>query len=226
MFSVIAQSQAIFTRNNLSRKFLKARDAVVKNKHASALDDLKQRARDAQNLVGYVMQATKCDINAAEVAAEFCGYGREWKANAKLVEQTAAEHGIDCDQARDMLEATMTQAQYNAQINRGKLASIFEGWLADIDPEACTSTDEGEKILAEIIIKAYATAGQWLRRDEGILIEGDAEDLGVLLPQWKDVLPKKSEATQQLKDRIRANNNAREEQAQKQYVEAMREIEF
>lgn len=224
--SEIAQSQIIFAMNNVARKFLKARDAVVKNKHASAMDDLKKTAREHQNTLGYLIRVSGCEINAAQVAAEFCGYGREWQASAKAVQEAADLHGISLDEARDMLEATMAQAQLHSQVQRGRLVDIFMGWLSDVDAEDAQRTDEGDRILAEAIQKAYATAGQWLRRDEGVLIEGDAEEHGITLPFWKDVLPKKGEHTTIAKERIRRNNAAREEAAQKQYVEAMREIEF
>lgn len=210
--------------NKLASAFLKGRAAIVNCKHQSMLDDLKARSVINKNNLLFAMQSFGSDLDTDAIIENFCGFGREWTPSDAKVSDFAAEHGISHERAREVMEASMVSAQYNSQTTRGNLAGIYAGWLSDLDMDEAKSNDEIEKLISDTVIAAYSKAGQWMNRAEAILIEGAAQDLGVLLPKWEDTLPKVGQEVKAMKERIQKNLDKRAEQQAAAYLEASREI--
>lgn len=223
--SDILTNSVDFLLRKKAQQFIKAREAVIRCKHASALNDLKETSRQHRIELEYLMQTTGQDFNADDVIENYCGFGREWVANDRSVTQAADEHGISKEAARDMLEATLTQAQLYSQTTKGNMIGIYTGWLSDLCPDNDHPTNEqADKELQATITDAYKKAGEWLRRDEGLLIEASAEDWQLSLPKWGDVLPKATAATEQAKRKIQSNLEHRAEQLRVEALEAMATI--
>lgn len=222
---ILANSVSFALRKEASA-FLKAREAVVKCKHASAMDDLKAAARFARQRLEALMAITEQDFSADEVIENFVGLGKVWSANDSMIIKTATEQGISYEQAREILEVSLTQAQLYAQSTRANLLGIYEGWLCDLAPQVHqAAAQEANNVLQTIIQEAYAKAGEWLRRDEGLLIEATAKDWEFTLPKWADVLPKLSEATVNAKRKIEQRLDQRAEQLRDAYMAAASQID-
>lgn len=223
--SQILANSVDFLLKRKAQQFIKAREAVVKCQSVSAIADLKANAKSLRNDIEWLIATCDQDFSADEVIENYIGLGRVWTANADQIAKTADDQGINYDQAREVLEVTLAQAQLYAQTNRGNLVGIYQGWLSDIDANNNpTGNDAVRKELAEAVNQAYGKAGEWLRRDEGILIEASASDWEIKLPTWAEVLPKITEATRNAKRRIEANMDRRAEQLRDQYNAAMSEI--
>ena len=54
----------------------------------------------------------------ADIVTEYCGLGREWNANGKMVADFAAANGIDQQLAADLVGRQMIVAQDYAQATR------------------------------------------------------------------------------------------------------------
>lgn len=222
--SEILKRGAEFALSRLQSQFLKSRERCLKNKHAGLIDELKESSKEAKNLAARVMLELDVEIDPQDVAENFAGISREWKASTKAVEQAAEEHEISMEQARDMLAASMAQAQMHCLSQRAPVLSLYEAWLADIDPASAERTDESDKVIRSVILDAYARAGEWMRRDEGLLIEGAAHTLGVILPKWADVLPKSSNVTAKQRAAINKRLDNHAEGKAKALIEAAREF--
>lgn len=214
-----------FELRRMAQKFLKAREAVVKCSHASALEDMKANAKQARINLEWFMATTGQDFDADAIIEDFVGFGRVWNATDAMIEKVANEQGISNEQAREVLTVSMTQAQAYAQTTRGNLVGIYGGWLSDLDPDNGGIPDEATHYqLHEVVKNAYAKAAEWLRRDEGLLIEASAEDWGILLPTWASQLPKITEAVQTMRRKMENKVQQRAEYLRDQYMSAAAEI--
>lgn len=222
--SEILGQAAVWTVTNAQRQFLKAREAVIKNKSASALDDRKAASVAARHLAEHLMFALQVEADPEAVVEEFIGLSREWTVTPAKVAAFAVENGISNEQAREALAITMARAQLSSINNRAALQSLYEGWLSDLEPQPRPS-DEANAILERTVIQSYKRAGEWLRRDEGILIEGAAADLGIMLPKWADVLPKAGEQLAKARMQIAAAVDNANDAKSKALLEAARQME-
>lgn len=217
-----------FLLSKESNSFLKAREAVVKSTNPSTTQSAKEHAKATRLNLEWLMATTEQDINADEIIENYCGFNREWKPTDNQCADAANEHGISLQAAREMLEATLAQHQLYAQTARGNMVGIYQGWLCDIDPEGASTEqpdDSAPAMLTRTVIEAYKKAGEWMRRDEGLLIEASAEDWNVSLPKWSDVLPKASQSTETAKRRIQGNLEARAQHLQDVARQIMEEID-
>ena len=223
--SDILKSSVDFLLRRKAQAFIKAREAVVKCSSPAAIADLKANAKSVRQDLEFLMLTTSQDFDADAVIENYIGLGKVWTANADQIAKTAEEQGVSFDQAREILECTLSQAQAYAQTTRSNLIGIYQGWLSDIDPEnGQHGTDEIYAELDKVVQDAYAKAGVWLRRDEGILIEGSAQDWEINLPTWSSVLPRITEAVKDQRRKIESRINQRAEQLRDQYNAAMAEI--
>lgn len=222
--SEILANGASFALQRAATAFLKSRERVAKNAHATAFDDLKAASREAKNLCNCIMQAFNVDLDSIQTVEQFCGFGREWRPNDARIAEFAAEHNITHDQAREALEVTMLSAQLKSQTNKGNRSAIYMAWLSDLDAENATPNDATNAVIAAIVTEAYQRAGEWLRADEGVLIRGAAEDLGVVLPKWSDVLPKMNKAGESARARVQKNLDTHAQRMAAELEEATKEI--
>ncbi len=225
--SEILLRSAQFAVDKAASKFLKARQAVLKNKAVGAVEELKQQSRIAKSVCEQLMDAFQLDLDPEAISESFAGLNRVWEASPAKVQELANQHGIDLDQARNVLAATLAQAQLSTISQRSGLISLYQGWLSDLDSDSEVIQGASDEIHQEIertVMDAYKRAGEWLRRDEGILIEGAAYDLGILLPKWKDVLPSGGD-TAKAAERIRQAVDARAESKAQSLIDAARQFE-
>lgn len=223
--SEILRNGAVFAAERAAAAFLKSRERVAKNQAVTAFADLKEASRQAKNLTNCIMQAFSIDLDANRIVENFCGFGREWRPRDEAVAAFAAEHGIDHDTAREALECTMMAAQLKSQTHKGNRAAIYMAWLSDLDAENAQPNDATRSVIDVIVQEAYARAGEWLRADEGILIKGAADDLGVVLPQWKDVLPKMGANQAAARARVQKNLDTHAQRMAVELEEATKEID-
>lgn len=223
--SDILKSNVDFLLRRKAQTFIKAREAVVKCQSPAAIVDLKANAKQCRQDLEFLMLTTSQDFDADAVIENYIGLGKVWTANADQIAKTAEEQGVSYDQAREILEVTLSQAQTYAQTTRSNLVGIYQGWLSDIEPEnAHSGNDAVIKELAQVVQDAYAKAGEWLRRDEGILIEASADDWEINLPSWASVLPRITETIKDQRRKIESRISQRAEQLRDQYNAAMAEI--
>jgi hypothetical protein len=221
--SEILMNGFLWKANSLATGFMKARDAVIKNKHPQLLEEKKQASREARDTFASFIGVTGCQIDADEVVMQYCGFGRVWTSPDKRIAALAEEHGISMERARELSEAGSAAAQDYVQRQRGNLAGVYLGWLADVTPHT-DETAECTVAIAECIVQAYAKAGEWTNRAEGLLIEDAANEFGVILPKWADVLPKITQVTIKQKEAVERRIGQQIEAATQAYTDAAKTL--
>ena len=178
-----------FAVQKAGRSYLKAKDAALKargQQQAELIEEAKARRQAFINISVYAPEET----NYSDIVTEYCGLGREWNANGKMVTQFAEANGIDQQLAADLVGRQMIVAQDYAQATRGIKFGRYLSWLEDAASEAIG--DEMPADLEEIILDAYNRAAQWNQPGDGLLIREFAKSIGVsdILPTWAEVLKK------------------------------------
>jgi isopentenyl diphosphate isomerase/L-lactate dehydrogenase-like FMN-dependent dehydrogenase len=222
--SEILLNSFTFKGANLATAFLKARDAVIKNKHPQLLDEKKEASRAAKATLAAFIHETGCDLDADTVVENYCGFGRVWTTPEKKIAAIAEEHGISSERARELSEAGAAAAQDYVQRQRGNLAGIYLGWLADVCTEDAPETADSIAAINACVTDAYRKAGEWTNRAEGILIESAAFEFGVILPKWEDVLPRITKQTIMQRENVQRRIDKQIEAATASYVDAMKEL--
>ena len=176
-----------FAVQKAGRSYLKAKDAALKargNQQAELIEEAKMRRQAFINVSNYAPEETQY----ADIVTEYCGMGREWNANGKMVADFAAANGIDQQLAADLVSRQMTVAQDYAQSVRGVKFGRYLSWLEDAANEA--TGDELPADLEEIVLDAYKRAAQWNQPADGMLIREFAEEMGIseILPTWAECL--------------------------------------
>lgn len=176
-----------FAVQKAGRSYLKAKDAALKargNQQAELIEEAKMRRQAFINVTPYAPEETQF----SDIVTEYCGMGREWNANGKMVAQFAEANGIDQQLAADLVGRQMTVAQDYAQATRGIKFGRYLSWLEDAANEA--TGEELPADLEEIVLDAYKRAAQWNQPADGMLIREFAEEMGIsdILPSWADCL--------------------------------------
>lgn len=176
-----------FAVQKAGRSYLKAKDAALKargNQQAELIEEAKARRQAFINVSNYAPEETQF----SDIVTEYCGMGREWNANGKMVADFANANGIDQQLAADLVSRQMTVAQDYAQSTRGIKFGRYLSWLEDAANEA--TGGELPADLEEIVLDAYKRAAQWNQPADGMLIREFAEEMGIseILPTWADNL--------------------------------------
>lgn len=197
-----------FAVQKAGRSYLKAKDAALKargNQQAELIEDAKMRRQAFINVSNYAPEETQY----ADIVTEYCGLGREWNANGKMVADFAAANGIDQQLAADLVGRQMVVAQDYAQATRGVKFGRYLSWLEDAANEA--TGDELPADLEEIVLDAYKRAAQWNQPADGLLIREFAESMGIsdILPTWAECLKANMPTAEQaMEARKRMSNRA------------------
>ena len=209
-----------FEVQKAGRSYLKAKDAALKargQQQAELIEEAKARRQAFINISVYAPEET----NYSDIVTEYCGLGREWNANGKMVTQFAEANGVDQQLAADLVSRQMIVAQDYAQATRGVKFGRYLSWLEDAASEA--NGDEMPADLEEITLDAYNRAAQWNQPGDGLLIREFAESIGVsdILPTWAEVLKKNMpsaeaaiEARKRMSNRAAAAASAEQEAEQ------------
>ena len=209
-----------FAVQKAGRSYLKAKDVALKARgqhQAELIEEAKARRQAFINISVYAPEET----NYSDIVTEYCGLGREWNANGKMVTQFAEANGVDQQLAADLVGRQMIVAQDYAQATRGVKFGRYLSWLEDAASEAIG--DEMPADLEEIILDAYNRAAQWNQPGDGLLIREFAESIGVsdILPTWAEVLKKNMpsaeaaiEARKRMSNRAAAAASAEQEAEQ------------
>lgn len=176
-----------FEVQKAGRSYLKAKDAALKargQQQAELIEEAKAKRQDFINIMNFAPE----ESNLSDIVTEYCGLGREWNANGKMVKDFAEANGIDQALAADLVSRQMTVAQDYAQATRGIKFGRYLSWLEDAASEA--TGEEIPKNLEEIVLSAYQRAAQWNQPADGLLIREFAESMGIseILPSWADNL--------------------------------------
>lgn len=205
--SDILRNAFSFKLQQAGRSYLKLKDRAIKargNDQAELIDEARKARATFVALVPFGDGVVFDDI-----VTEYCGLGRDWNANGKMVKEFAEANGIDQQLAADLVGRQMTVAQDYAQSTRGLKFGRYLSWLADAAAEADANVIPAE--LEEIILDAYNRAAQWNQPADGLLIREFAENMGVseILPTWADCLKANMPSAEQaLEARKRIANRA------------------
>jgi hypothetical protein len=218
--SAILANSFLFEAQKAGRAYLKAKDAALKargNQQAELIDNAK-KARAVWSVISAWIPEDATNT-LSDIVTEYCGLGREWNANGKMVKQFADANGIDQQLAADLVGRQMTVAQDYAQATRGIKFGRYLSWLEDA---AADSEGDEPANLEEIILGAYNRAAQWNQPGDGLLIREFAENMGVseILPTWADCLTKNMPTAEQaMEARKRISNRAQAAAAAEQEAE-------
>lgn len=176
-----------FEVQKAGRSYLKAKDAALKargQQQAELIDEAKAKRQDFINIMNFAPE----ESSLSDIVTEYCGLGREWNANGKMVKDFADANGVDQALAADLVSRQMTVAQDYAQATRGIKFGRYLSWLEDAAAEA--TGDELPRNLEEIVLSAYNRAAQWNQPADGLLIREFAEQMGIseIMPTWADCL--------------------------------------
>ena len=209
-----------FEVQKAGRSYLKAKDAALKargQQQAELIEEAKAKRQDFINIMNFAPE----ESSLSDIVTEYCGLGREWNANGKMVKDFAEANGVDQALAADLVGRQMTVAQDYAQATRGIKFGRYLSWLEDAAAEA--TGDELPRNLEEIVLSAYNRAAQWNQPADGLLIREFAESIGVsdILPTWAEVLKKNMpsaeaaiEARKRMSNRAAAAASAEQEAEQ------------
>ena len=209
-----------FEVQKTGRSYLKAKDAALKargQQQAELIEEAKAKRQDFINIMNFAPE----ESSLSDIVTEYCGLGREWNANGKMVKDFAEANGIDQQLAADLVGRQMTVAQDYAQATRGIKFGRYLSWLEDAAAEA--TGDELPRNLEEIVLSAYNRAAQWNQPADGLLIREFAEQMGIseILPTWADCLKKNMpsaeaamEARKRMSNRAAAAASAEQEAEQ------------
>ena len=209
-----------FEVQKAGRSYLKAKDAALKargQQQAELIEEAKAKRQDFINIMNFAPE----ESSLSDIVTEYCGLGREWNANGKMVKDFAEANGVDQALAADLVSRQMTVAQDYAQATRGIKFGRYLSWLEDAAAEA--TGDELPRNLEEIVLSAYNRAAQWNQPADGLLIREFAEQMGIseILPTWADCLKKNMpsaeaamEARKRMSNRAAAAASAEQEAEQ------------
>ena len=218
--SAILANSFMFEAQKAGRAYLKAKDAALKaraGQQAEMIQTAKELRHTWSVISGWIPEDAQNVLS--DIVTEYCGLGREWNANGKMVKQFADANGIDQQLAADLVGRQITVAQDYAQATRGIKFGRYLSWLED----AATDCDGSEPAnLEEIILGAYNRAAQWNQPADGLIIREFAENLGMsdILPTWAECLTKNMPSAEQaMEARKRISNRAQAAAAEEQEAE-------
>lgn len=197
-----------FEVQKAGRAYLKAKDAALKargQQQAELIEEARAKRQDFINIMNFAPEET----SLSDIVTEYCGLGREWNANGKMVKDFAEANGIDQQLAADLVGRQMVVAQDYAQATRGIKFGRYLSWLEDAASEA--TGDELPRNLEEIVLSAYNRAAQWNQPADGLLIREFAESMGIsdILPTWAECLKANMPTAEQaMEARKRMSNRA------------------
>ena len=197
-----------FAVQKAGRAYLKPKDAALKargNQQAELIEEAKMRRQAFINVSNYAPEETQY----ADIVTEYCGLGREWNANGKMVADFAAANGIDQQLATDLVSRQMVVAQDYSQATRGVKFGRYLSRLEDAASEA--AGHELPADLEEIVLDAYKRAAQWNQPADGLLIREFAESMSIsdILPTWAECLKANMPTAEQaMEARKRMSNRA------------------
>ena len=209
-----------FEVQKAGRSYLKAKDAALKargQQQAELIEEAKAKRQDFINIMNFAPE----ESSLSDIVTEYCGLGREWNANGKMVKDFAEANGVDQALAADLVGRQMTVAQDYAQATRGVKFGRYLSWLEDAAAEA--TGDELPRNLEEIVLSAYNRAAQWNQPADGLLIREFAEQMGIseIMPTWADCLKRNMpsaeaamEARKRMSNRAAAAASAEQEAEQ------------
>lgn len=209
-----------FEVQKAGRSYLKAKDAALKargQQQAELIEEAKAKRQDFINIMNFAPE----ESNLSDIVTEYCGLGREWNANGKMVKDFAEANGVDQALAADLVSRQMTVAQDYAQATRGVKFGRYLSWLEDAAAEATGA--ELPRNLEEIVLSAYNRAAQWNQPADGLLIREFAEQMGIseIMPTWADCLKRNMpsaeaamEARKRMSNRAAAAASAEQEAEQ------------
>lgn len=209
-----------FEVQKVGRSYLKAKDAALKargQQQAELIEEAKAKRQDFINIMNFAPE----ESSLSDIVTEYCGLGREWNANGKMVKDFAEANGVDQALAADLVSRQMTVAQDYAQATRGVKFGRYLSWLEDAAAEA--TGDELPRNLEEIVLSAYNRAAQWNQPADGLLIREFAEQMGIseIMPTWADCLKRNMpsaeaamEARKRMSNRAAAAASAEQEAEQ------------
>lgn len=99
-----------FEVQKAGRAYLKAKDAALKargQQQAELVEEAKAKRQDFINIMNFAPE----ESNLSDIVTEYCGLGREWNANGKMVKDFAEANGIDQQLAADLVGRQMVVAQ-------------------------------------------------------------------------------------------------------------------
>jgi len=209
-----------FEVQKVGRSYLKTKDAALKargQQQAELIEEAKAKRQDFINIMNFAPE----ESSLSDIVTEYCGLGREWNANGKMVKDFAEANGVDQALAADLVGRQMTVAQDYAQATRGVKFGRYLSWLEDAAAEA--TGDELPRNLEEIVLSAYNRAAQWNQPADGLLIREFAEQMGIseIMPTWADCLKRNMpsaeaamEARKRMSNRAAAAASAEQEAEQ------------
>ena len=209
-----------FEVQKAGRSYLKTKDAALKargQQQAELIEEAKAKRQDFINIMNFAPE----ESSLSDIVTEYCGLGREWNANGKMVKDFAEANGVDQALAADLVGRQMTVAQDYAQATRGIKFGRYLSWLEDAAAEA--TGDELPRNLEEIVLSAYNRAAQWNQPADGLLIREFAEQMGIseIMPSWADCLKRNMpsaeaamEARKRMSNRAAAAASAEQEAEQ------------
>ena len=209
-----------FEVQKAGRSYLKAKDVALKargQQQAELIEEAKAKRQDFINIMNFAPE----ESSLSDIVTEYCGLGREWNANGKMVKDFAEANGVDQALAADLVSRQMTVAQDYAQATRGVKFGRYLSWLEDAAAE--TTGDELPHNLEEIVLSAYNRAAQWNQPADGLLIREFAEQMGIseIMPSWADCLKRNMpsaeaamEARKRMSNRAAAAASAEQEAEQ------------
>lgn len=209
-----------FEVQKAGRSYLKAKDVALKargQQQAELIEEAKAKRQDFINIMNFAPE----ESSLSDIVTEYCGLGREWNANGKMVKDFAEANGVDQALAADLVSRQMTVAQDYAQATRGVKFGRYLSWLEDAAAE--TTGDELPRNLEEIVLSAYNRAAQWNQPADGLLIREFAEQMGIseIMPSWADCLKRNMpsaeaamEARKRMSNRAAAAASAEQEAEQ------------
>jgi len=218
--SNILSNSVTFEGKKLGRSYLKLKDKALKARAEQAAE-LVAEAKAARAAFIAIVPYLPSEFDMDAVVSDYCGLGKEWNANGRMVKEFADANGVDQQLAADLVSRQMTVAQDYAQATRGLKFGRYLSWLDDAANDADESLGIPEN-MEEIILSAYNRAAQWNQPADGLLIQDFAHSMGLsdTLPSWADALRKNMPSAEQaMEARKRISNRAAAQASQEQEAE-------
>jgi len=189
---ILAQS-INFEGEKRARTWLKLRNVALKTRpqgmdghtQEDAVKDSKAARQAFIDLVPFL----PAEFSVEKVVYDFCGFGKEWGATGRMVQEFAAANGVDQALAAELVGRQMTVAQDYTQATRGTQVSRFMDLVNramdeanDLDAD-CIPDD-----MEDVITAAYNRAAKWNKPADGLLIADFALEFELVLPSWADAL--------------------------------------
>lgn len=207
--SKILENSFNFAGQQAGRSYLKLKDRALRARTEQQAS-LVEEAKAARVAFIAIVPFLPSEFSFDDIVTEYCGLGKEWNANGKMVKEFAEANNVDQQLAADLVSRQMCVAQDYAQATRGLKFGRYISWLED----AANDADEDNGLPAnieEITIQAYNRAAQWNQPADGLLIKDFAYNLGIsdVLPDWATALKKNMPSAEEaLEARKRISNRA------------------